>query len=346
MKKGLKKTIIFKVNFAHPQLDKIKNAANVIKQGGLVAFPTETVYGLGADGLNAKACSRIFSVKKRPANVPLILHIACKKNLFDLAKKIPREAEDLIDIFWPGPLTLVLPKSRIIPQIVTGGLDTVAIRMPNNSIALKLIKYAQTPIAAPSANLYGGHSPTCAQHVLDDLDGCVDIIIDGGKTSLGIESTVLDLTVKPFKVLRMGGIIEKDLRKILGKVKLADNRKEIKSPADNFHPSVCSSGKMILVEKTKGQIGEMQELALQFRKSGKKVGVVATKENKNKFNGCVVKVIGSEKDLNTCALNLFSTLRSFSKENVDVLIAQGFKRKDIGLTIMNRLQKNIKKNSP
>ncbi len=343
MKKGLKESIIFKVNSAHPQLEKIKNAANVIKQGGLVAFPTETVYGLGADGLNIKACSRIFSVKKRPANVPLILHIACKKHLFDLAKKIPREAKDLIDRFWPGPLTLVLAKSRIIPQIVTGGLDTVAIRMPNNPIALKLIKYAQTPIAAPSANIFRGHSPTCAQHVIDDLNGNVDIILDGGKTSVGIESTVLDLTVKPFKILRVGGIIEKDLRKILGKAKLSDNRKKIKCPADNFHPSVYSSGKMILVEKTKNQTSKMQELTLQFRKSGKKVGVMATKENKNKFNGCVVKVIGSEKNLNTCALNLFSTLRSFSTENVDILIVQGFKRKDIGLTIMNRLQKNINK---
>ena len=346
MKKGLKEAIIFKVNSVHPQLEKIKNAAKVIKQGGLVAFPTETVYGLGADGLNVKACSKIFSVKKRPANVPLILHIAYKKHLFDLAKKIPREAKDLIDSFWPGPLTLVLPKSRIIPQIVTGGLDTVAIRMPNNLIALKLIKYAQTPIAAPSANLYGGHSPTCAQHVIDDLNGNVDIILDGGKTSLGIESTVLDLTVKPFRILRLGGIIEKDLREILGKEKLADNINKIKCPEDNFCHSTCFPGEMILVEKTKDQISEMQKLVLQFRMSGKKVGVMVTKENKNKFNDCVVKVIGPEKNIKICALNLFSTLRSFNREKVDVLIAQGFKRKDIGLTIMNRLQKNIKKGSP
>ncbi|MCK5533606.1 threonylcarbamoyl-AMP synthase [bacterium] len=341
MGKKLKETIVFQINSKIPQLTKIRKAASVIKQGGVVAFPTETVYGLGADGLNAKACARIFLVKKRPANVPLILHVDGKEHLFDLTDKVPRETEELIDKFWPGPLTLVLHKSRIIPQIVTGGLNTVAVRMPDNLIALNLIKYAQTPIAAPSANLFGGHSPTCAQHVIDDLDGSVDIIIDGGKTNLGMESTVLDLTVKPFKILRPGGVLERDLKKILGKIKIADSTKKNKYRTNmSFSPSA----KIIVVEKTKGQINKMQKLVLKLIKSEKKIGVIVTEENKNEFNNCLVKVMGPEKDLKTCALNLFSTLRSFDKEKIDIVIAQGIKRKDIGLVIMNRLQKVTNKN--
>lgn len=338
MKKQLK-SIVLKIDIKNPELEKIKTAAQVIRQGGLVAFPTETVYGLGADGLNYRACIKIFKVKRRPRNIPLILHIAQKRHLFNLARRIPTEAQKLIARFWPGPLTLVLEKSNIVPPIVTGGSDTVAIRMPKNLIALNLIKYAQTPVAAPSANLFGCPSPTCAQHVIDDLGGKVDVIIDGGKTEIGVESTILNLTCKPFMILRPGGVTEEDLKKVLGKIEPYSDRGRLEGAQKIFPQSYFSQTELVLIEEKEGQIKEMKKLALRFRKEGKIVGIMVTEENRNEFDEFIVKIMGSKNDLKTCAFNLFPTLRSFDKEKVDIIIAQGAKLEGIGLTIMNRLRK-------
>ena len=337
--KRMRNNVIFKINPEKIDSKKIKIAARSIRQGKLVAFPTETVYGLGSDVFNARAVLKIFKIKGRPGNDPLIVHISEKETLFNLAKEIPEEAMKLIDEFWPGPLTVVLKKSNIVPDIVTAGLDTVAIRMPKNSIALNLIKFAGTPVAAPSANLFGRPSPTCAQHVIDDLTGKVDIILDGGRTEIGLESTVVDMTRRPFRILRPGGITMKEIRRLLGKVELnSDESDIIRSPGVLPH-HYSPKAKLLLVEKGNGQINEMKRLALNFKKQGKNIGIMVTSENQNKFNGFKIQVIGSINDSRTCAFNLFSILRSFDKEKVDVIIAEGIGLRGLGLTIMDRLRK-------
>ncbi|MFH1065717.1 MAG: L-threonylcarbamoyladenylate synthase [Nanoarchaeota archaeon] len=208
-------TIILKIRKDNPETILIKQAALIIKEGGLVAFPTETVYGLGADAFNAKAVEKIFIAKGRPANKALIAHIADKKDVYRLAREVPKEAELLMKKFWPGPLTIVLKKSKIVPDATSAGMDTIAIRMPANKIALALIKEAKTPIAAPSANLSGMPSPVNAAQVIENLSGKIDVIIDSGKTDLGVASTVLDMTVSPLVILRQGALAKEDIEKAL-----------------------------------------------------------------------------------------------------------------------------------
>ena len=208
----------------------IEKAAQAITAGKLVVFPTETVYGLGADVFNSKAVAKIFEVKGRPFNDPLIVHVSEKNDVFKLAKSVTVDSVKLMDRFWPGPLTLVMRKSEIVPDAVTAGLNTVAIRMPDNIVALNFIKRAQTPIAAPSANIFGRPSPTCAQHVIDDFGEKIDFIPDGGSTDIGVESTVIDMTCKPPKILRPGGVSVDEIIKIIGEVDLDNGSNIIKSP--------------------------------------------------------------------------------------------------------------------
>lgn len=224
------KTQIIKINPRKPDISKIKMIAEILRKSGLVAFPTETVYGLGAIALDPKAVKKIFEVKGRPTDNPLIIHIADKKEVHRLVKEVPKEAEKLINKFWPGPLTIILKKSEIVPDIVTANLDSVAIRMPANKIALALIKEAKVPVAAPSANLFSKPSPTSAEHVIQDLYGKIDVIIDGGKTKIGVESTIIDLTINPPMLLRPGKITLEKLEKVLGKVEIHQsvNKKKIK----------------------------------------------------------------------------------------------------------------------
>ncbi len=334
------KTKILEINPKRIDLAKIKIAAEEIKKGNLVAFPTETVYGLGADVLNEKAVAKIFQAKGRPFNDPLIAHIADIKELYRLSKQVPPVALKLAKAFWPGPLTLVLKKSELVSGIVTAGLDTVAIRMPEDNIALSLIREAKTPIAAPSANLFGRTSPTTAQHVADDLDGKIEMIIDGGKTRVGVESTVLDITTRPVQVLRAGGISVEKLKEVIGQVKISKElEKGFRSPGRlNSHYS--PQAKLILVEK-KGdtQVEEIRKLASKYIAQGFKVGIMAKEENRNKYNGFEVKVIGKGTELEICATNLFSTLRSFDKEGFEIIIAEGLEEHDLGLAIMERLRK-------
>lgn len=208
------KTKIIKINPNKPEISKIKTAAKILKQGGLVAFPTDTVYGLGADAFNVYAVKKIFQVKKRLTNKPLIILIANKKTVYKLAKNVSINAKKLINKFWPGPLTIVFKKSQIVPEIITGNLDTVGIRMPDNKIALNLIKEAKTPIVTTSANISGKLSPTCSRHVKQNLNGKIDMIIDGGKTKIGVASTIVDLTKNIPILLRPGSITLKQLKKI------------------------------------------------------------------------------------------------------------------------------------
>jgi len=334
------KTKILEINPKRIDLAKIKIAAEEIKKGNLVAFPTETVYGLGADAINAKAVAKIFQAKGRPFNDPLIAHIADINELHRLSKQVPPVALKLAKAFWPGPLTLVLKKSELVSGIVTAGLDTVAVRMPADNIALSLIREAKTPIAAPSANIFGKTSPTTAQHVADDLDGKIEMIIDGGKTKVGVESTVLDITTRPVQVLRAGGISVEKLKEVIGQVKVSKELEiGFRSPGMlNSHYS--PQAKLILVErKGDSQVEEIRRLASKNIAQGFKVGIMAKEENQNKYNGFEVKIIGKGSELNICAANLFSILRSFDKEGFEIIIAEGLEEHDLGLAIMERLRK-------
>jgi len=327
---------IIKINKNSPEVSKIKLAAEVIKKGGLVAFPTETVYGLGADALNEKAVKKIFKVKGRPADDPIIVHVADRKELKRLAEEIPEEAEELIERFWPGPLTLVLKKTERVPKVTTGGLETVAVRMPDNAIALSLIKEAGTPIAAPSANLFGKPSPTSAKHVEHDLGGKVDLIIDGGSTRIGVESTVLDVTSSPPVLLRPGGVTLEELREVVGEILLHPAVKGrasrvARAPGMKYR-HYAPKAKLILVE---GKPERVRRKIQQLLKKFKSPGVITTNE-KHSYNGEVVFIGSEAKEI---ARNLFKVFREFDERGVDVILAESISETGLGLAVMNRLKK-------
>lgn len=335
------KTKIIKIDANNPDLSKIKVTARIIRKGGLVGFPTETVYGLGANALNAKAILKIFKAKNRPQDNPLIVHIADRKEIYRLAESVSKKVEKLINKFWPGPLTLLLKKSKIVPYAVTGGLDTVAIRMPAHPTALSLIKLSETPIAAPSANFAGRPSPTTAKHVLEDLEGRIDAVIDGGKTKIGVESTVLDMTGKYPTILRPGGVTAEELKKVLGVVrvhKLAKAEMKIEN-AVTLSPGMkyrhyAPKTKMILFE------GKKKEIVKKIREfiekhQDRKIGVLTITGSEYKAE--IVKFLG--KDLNSVANHLFSALRELDDQNLDLIISEGCTTRGIGLAIMNRLRK-------
>ncbi len=345
--KKVKGTLWLKVNSQKPEINKIRIAANVIKNGGLVAFPTETVYGLGADALNPKAVAKIFAAKKRPPDNPIIVHIANKEDVYRLAREVPSGAEKLMARFWPGPLTLILKRSKLVPDITVVGLDTLAIRMPSSKVALALIMESNTPIAAPSANLAGKPSATEAQHVINDLAGRIDIVLDAGPTKIGVESTVVDMTSPTPKILRPGGTPYEKLKSVLGNVELhpiaAANRKvrviRARSPGMK-HRHYAPDAEMIVVEGEFGKvIRRIQELATLHMAEGKKVGILTTDESQSKYSADVVKSLGRRSDMTTIAKNLFRLLREFDKEKVDIIIAEGITPKGLGLAVMNRLRR-------
>ena len=379
-----------KINSQKPEKYLIQKAAKIIQTGGLVAFPTETVYGLGANALDKKAVRKIFEAKGRPLDNPLIVHLcesndretkyedeaklhrtADIKDLNKIAKKIPKIAETLIKKFWPGPLTLVLFKKGIVPNEVTAGSNTIAVRMPKNKIALELIKKAGVPIAAPSANLAGRPSPTTAQHVFEDLEGKVDLILDGGPTKIGVESTVVDLTVRPPLILRPGGISLEQLKKVMKDIRfhpslfgkkftplrdksLTGFKGKAKSPGMKYRHYAPKAPLILNNNKS-----EIQNLIKKFQKQNKKVGVLCSDETKRFYKKAeLVLTVGSRKKLKSVAKNLFTILREFDKLKidprmgvgikkrasrkrcgVDIILCESFPEKGIGLAIMNRLTK-------
>jgi len=318
-------------------------AAIALRKGNTVVFPTETVYGLGADAFNVEAIKKIFIAKGRPEDNPLIVHVSSKKQVKLLVTEVPEVADKLMDEFWPGPLTLVMKKSKLVSDFVTAGLDTVAIRMPDNEIALKLIELSGVPIAAPSANISGSPSPTSEEHVIDDLNGKVEYIILGGDTVVGLESTVLDVTEKPYKILRPGFITLEDIEDVVGEVSydkhLIDSGFTPKSPGlkyKHYSPKadiiiVSSDDEMILIEK-------INELIKEYEKNGKLVGIMVTEELIEKFKSIKIS-LGSKDKLDVVGNRLFRALRDFDKKNVDVIITQDFKNEGFGVAIMNRLKK-------
>lgn len=330
------KTKIITLTKNNPDNQKLKIAAKAINDGKLVAFPTETVYGLGANAFDTKAIKNIFKVKGRPQDNPLIVHISDISQLLDLAKEVPLKAIKTINVFWPGPLTIVVKKKKV-PSIVTANLDTVAIRMPKNKIALDLIKFAKTPIVAPSANLSKSPSPTIALHVINDLFNKVDVIVDGGACKIGIESTVVDFSSKTPTILRPGAITKEALEKIIGPVKVGYDlkTKTPKSPGQKYKH--YSPKAFVYLVNSNNFYKEANNLIK--RNISKKIGVIFYKKN----NCCLLssKNIYKKplKDNKDYAKNLFKYFRYFDQKGCDIIICEKPKQTDIGVAIQNRLKK-------
>jgi len=343
----MKKTLVLTVDPHQPDMTKIEIAAALIKKGGLVAFPTETVYGLGADALNAEAVLALFKAKNRPLDNPPIVHICDLSDVHRLAEEISEKAERLMKAFWPGPLTLIFRRSKIVPAVTVAGLDTIAVRMPRHNVALALINQSSCPIAAPSANLAGKPSPTSAEHVLEDLDGRIDAVLDAGRARIGVESTVLDLTVDPPQVLRPGGTPYEALQDVLGNVELnpvvvADKPLPIekaRSPGIR-HKHYAPKADVVLVEgEVEPVLQKIEELIRVYKAEGKKVGALSTDETTSHYKADVVKSMGSRTDLAGVAGNLFRLLRELDAERVDVIIAESVPMKGLGLAVTNRLRR-------
>lgn len=340
-------TLMLKVNPNKPDAAKIAVAAEIIQRGGLVAFPTETVYGLGADALNGDAVLRLFEAKKRPLDNPPILHIAEVEEVYPLVAEVPKKAELLMKQFWPGPLTLVFRHSANVPKESTAGLDTVAIRMPKHPVAAALIRQSGRPIAAPSANLSGKPSPTTAAHVYEDLNGRIDAIIDGGAANIGVESTVVDLSCDPPLLLRPGGTPFEALKAVLPDLELHPfvvseteiSVEKARSPG-MMHKHYAPKAEVILVEgDTEAMVTTIKGLAADYQAKNLKVGVLATDETQAAYKANVVRSMGSRSNVSTVAANLFRLLREVDAQCVDVILAESVPREGLGLAVMNRLRK-------
>ncbi len=336
-------TKVIKIDKENFNLKDLEEAAKIIGRNGIVAFPTETVYGLGANGLKEEAVKKIYKAKGRPSDNPLILHIGEEEQLKDLVEEVPEMALKCIEAFWPGPLTIILKRKTIVPDIITAGLKTVAVRMPENPIARALINLAKVPIAAPSANISGRPSPTRGEHVIEDMLGKIDMIIDGGETGIGLESTVLDLSEDIPIILRPGGITYEDLKKVLPDVveDKANLEKDLvpKSPGQKYR-HYAPKAEMILFT------GDLENIVRTIKKeteksilASKKVGIMATEETKDKYIDGIVRSLGTRRDKNTIASSLFNVLREFDNLDVDIIFAEGMELDHIGFAIMNRMMK-------
>ena len=327
----------------------IVEAGEIIKSGGLVAFPTETVYGLGGDAFNPLSSKKIYAAKGRPSDNPLIVHIAELSDLEKVAVDIPENGYRLAKEFWPGPLTMIFNKTAELPHETTGGLDTVAVRMPDNEIALEFIKASTGFVAAPSANKSGRPSPTLAKYVIEDLDGLVEMIIDGGDSYIGLESTIVDLTVTPPMILRPGYITKEDLERVLGegnvsidKTILDSSSKEAPKAPGMKYRHYAPKAEMTLVsgniEKVKNYINTECE-NIKNKNMQTKTGVIATDETCTEYRADVIKSIGSRKNEASIARNLFRILREFDDENVEFIFSESFSSEGISQATMNRMLK-------
>lgn len=322
----------------NPQL---KEAAELLRQNEVVAFPTETVYGLGANAKSDIAVAKIYEAKGRPSDNPLIVHIAEINQLEELVTNISEQAQLLIQQFWPGPLTIIFNcRPGILSEKVTAGMDTVGIRMPNHPLALELIRLTNLPVAAPSANRSGKPSPTTAGHVLEDLNGRIAGIVDGGYTGVGVESTVIDCTGDIPMILRPGGVSKEQIEMAIGEVLVDpalnnETNDRPKSPGMKY-THYAPDAPVYLVD---GTFAYIQELVSNKQKEGLKVGVLATEETKKDYRADVVIACGSRQDLKTVAHTLYDTLRAFNNQDVDIIFSETFPIEGIGLAIMNRLEK-------
>lgn len=327
--------------------DAIRRAGQIIREGGLVAFPTETVYGLGGDALNSDSSRKIYAAKGRPSDNPLIIHIANMEALPRIVSEIPRAAKMLAEQFWPGPLTMILPKAAEVPLETTGGLETVAVRMPSHPVALAFIRESGGYVAAPSANTSGKPSPTLAAYVAEDMDGRIDMILDGGQVGIGLESTIVDLTVEPPQILRPGYITKEMLQKVLGDVAVdatvlrsgEECGQAPKAPGMKYR-HYAPAGELVVVQGSPEQVTEyINSQAVKDRAAGEKVGVIGTTEVLVNYTADVVKSVGSRSDEESIAHNLYAILREFDDEKVTRIYSEAFAAEGLGQAIMNRLLK-------
>lgn len=319
--------------------EQVVEAGRLLRAGELVAFPTETVYGLGANGLDSDAAAKIYQAKGRPSDNPLILHIADKEDILPLTTDLPENARALMEAFWPGPLTLVVKRSELVPRLVAGGLDTVAVRLPDAEIARSLIRAAGVPIAAPSANLSGKPSPTTARTVAEDMDGRIAMIVDGGACPIGVESTIVDCTTPIATVLRPGGITVEMLEDVLGAVEidkgLTDESVRPKAPGMKYR-HYAPDAETILIEGTTDECRTLlAEEVKQAIDAGRRVGVLASGDA-NVPEGAITVRYADKAEL---ANLLYDTLRSFDDAGAEVIYLEGVDTAGIGLAVMNRLRK-------
>ena len=339
-------TKVVKIDKEQIDDEKLMEAAEILRAGGLVAFPTETVYGLGANALNEEAAKKIYAAKGRPSDNPLIAHISKPEELAPLVKEVPEAGKKLMEAYWPGPLTMIFPKSDIVPYGTTGGLDTVAIRMPSDPIANRMIALAGIPIAAPSANTSGRPSPTTAEHVYQDMNGKIEMILDGGAVGIGVESTIVDVSGPVPMLLRPGAITIEMLRETLGQVDidpviLGPVSGDIKPKAPGMkYRHYAPKADMTLVEGDMDKVvAYINEQTKKAEAEGKKVGIICTEESQDMYQGGNLEVIGSREHEETVAHNLFAVLRDFDARKVDCIFSESFSKDQLGQAIMNRLCK-------
>ena len=349
------KTIIAKIDkdnlkddFAVNQLEK---AGEIIRNGGLVAFPTETVYGLGANALDEEAAKKVYEAKGRPSDNPLIVHISNLDMLDDIVTQVPEVAKKLMDAFWPGPMTLIFNKSGLVPKGTTGGLNTVAVRFPNHPIALELIEKSGVSIAAPSANLSGKPSPTMGEHVIDDLDGRIDMIIDGGMVGMGLESTIIDVTSETPMILRPGFITYEMIKDVIGEVGV--DKAILSKPTADFKPKApgmkyrhyAPEADYSIYRGTAEKVADkIIMLANEKADKGFKTGVITVDQHLNLYQGklnkdIMVVSLGNLDKPETIANMLFKTLRDFDKADTKFIFGEAFSQHNVGWAIMNRLTK-------
>ncbi|MBS6195114.1 MAG: threonylcarbamoyl-AMP synthase [Clostridiales bacterium] len=323
----------------------IQEAGEVLKRGGLVAFPTETVYGLGGNALDEQAAEKIYAAKGRPSDNPLIIHIARLEDLEKIVEEIPQKARKLAETYWPGPLTMIFPKSSRVPYGTTGGLETVAVRMPDHPLALALIRQGGGFVAAPSANTSGRPSPTEAAHVEEDLNGRIDMILDGGSVEIGLESTIVDFSEEIPTILRPGYINQEMLEKVIGPVQLdkgliaSDSKIRPKAPGMKYRHYAPKAELVVVEGKPEAVQAKIRQLTQEKMEAGFQVGIIATDESLSAYPMGIVKSIGTREHEESIAQHLFSVLREFDDSGVAYIYSESFDTPQMGQAIMNRLLK-------
>ena len=324
----------------------LEEAGRILRGGGLVAFPTETVYGLGGNALDPEAARKIYAAKGRPSDNPLIVHISQVSELTPLVKEIPAMAEPLIRKWWPGPMTLIFKKSGAVPDETTGGLDTVAVRMPSHPVAAALIKASGIPIAAPSANLSGRPSPTSARHVIEDMDGRIDMIIDGGECEIGLESTIIDVTGAEPELLRPGFITIEDIRALTGSGKIdpavtapGGDGLRPRAPGMKYRHYAPKAPLAIVEGEPEAAAEEINRLCSEAASRGQKAGVICSGAMAARIKCPLVAELGEDESPESAAPRLFAALRKMDEEGADLIYAQAYRDKGVGLAVMNRLRK-------
>ena len=339
-------TKVVKIDKEQIDDEKLMEAAEILRAGGLVAFPTETVYGLGANALNEEAAKKIYAAKGRPSDNPLIAHISKPEELAPLVKEVPEAGKKLMEAYWPGPLTMIFPKSDIVPYGTTGGLDTVAIRMPDHPVALELIRRSGVPIAAPSANTSGRPSPTKAEHVMEDLHGKIPMILDGGAVMVGVESTIIDFTEIVPVILRPGWITKESMEEFLGcevlmntSLKASDHGIP-RAPGMKYkHYAPKAEMVLVLGDDQEKVVNHINQLAKEQKEQGKKIGIIASDETKDLYQADEVVSVGQRAHLETVTAHLYDVLREFDHKDVDMIYSEGFEGEPLSEAIMNRMVK-------